>query len=475
MTLEEVQVAAAPWERLGELLEPERAAQLGTYAARARRLTEGHVVWNVNATASGGGVAEMLHALLAYARGAGVETRWLVLDGDPEFFRVTKRIHNFLHGSAGDGASLGERERLHYDAVLAANLSRLVEVVRPGDLVLLHDPQTAGLVPGLRAAGAHVVWRCHVGADASTVTTDVAWSFLRPYVEQAQAVVFSRAEYAPEWVDPARSWVIPPSLDPFSPKNCALGPEQVDATLRATGIVAGKADDRWLGFTRRDGSPGQVRPRGGVILGGGSVTADARYVLQVSRWDRLKDMVGVLNGFASVVGSLADDVHLVLAGPSAEGVTDDPEGAEVAEECLVAWLELPPSARRRVHLCSVPMDDQDENAHIVNALQTGADLVVQKSLAEGFGLTVTEPMWKGRAVLASRVGGIQDQVVDGESGILLDDPRDLGSFGAAVVDLMHDDGLRERLGTAARERVRDRYLGDRHLSQYVDLFEALLR
>jgi trehalose synthase len=185
-------------------------------------------------------------------------------------------------------------------------------------------------------------------------------------------------------------------------------------------------------------------------------------------------MAGVLTGFASAVGSLPGDVDLVLAGPRPEGVSDDPEGAEVAQECLVAWLELPAATRRRVHLCSVPMDDLDENAHIINALQRRADLVVQKSLAEGFGLTVTEPMWKGRPVLASRVGGIQDQVVDGESGILLDDPRDLGRFGAAVAVLMQDAGLRDRLGTAARERVRDCYLGDRHLIQYVELFGALL-
>ena len=342
VTLNEVQVAALPLGQLAGLLEPDRAARLWKYAETARRVIGDRVVWNVNATASGGGVAEMLLALLAYGRGAGVTTRWLVLDGNPEFFRVTKRIHNFLHGSAGDGGSLGERERLHYDAVLTANLARLVEVVRPDDVVLLHDPQTAGLVPGLRAVGAHVIWRCHVGADASNVATEAAWSFLRPYVEQAEAVIFSRAEYAPAWVDTGRIWVIPPSLDPFSPKNRLLEPEQVDAALRAAGIVAGKTDDRFLGFTRRDGSPGLVRRHDGVIMGGGKMTPDVRYVLQVSRWDRLKDMVGVLTGFASAVDSLPDDVHLVLAGPRPDGVSDDPEGATVAEECLVAWLELPP-------------------------------------------------------------------------------------------------------------------------------------
>ncbi|HEX5088418.1 MAG TPA: glycosyltransferase [Nocardioides sp.] len=472
-SLTEVQVGALPLELLARLLEPERAARLEAYAEAARGLLGDRVVWNINATASGGGVAEMLLALLAYARGAGVDARWLVLNGDPDFFRTTKRLHNFLHGSLGDEGDLGEREQQHYEAVLAANLEGLTELISPGDLVLLHDPQTAGLVTGIRELGAHVVWRAHIGADMSSRVTEAGWSFLRPYVSAAEAVIFSRAEFVPRWVDPGRVVVIPPSLDPFSPKNRELGPDEVEATLRAAGIVDGDADEAHLDFARRDGSQARVRQHKGVVMGGG-MAPDVRYVLQVSRWDRLKDMAGVVTGFAAALDSMPEDVHLVVAGPRPEGVSDDPEGAEVSEECLVTWLELPDRARRRIHLCNVPTDDVDENAHIVNALQRRADLVVQKSVAEGFGLTVTEPMWKARAVLASRVGGIQDQIVHGESGVLLDDPRDLAGFGRAVTTLMRDDGLRARLGAAARERVRDQYLGDRHLIQYVDLFASLL-
>jgi trehalose synthase len=183
----------------------------------------------------------------------------------------------------------------------------------------------------------------------------------------------------------------------------------------------------------------------------------------------------VLTGFADHLPQLPDDVHLMLAGPETAGVTDDPEGAEVFEECRALRLERPPDVQRRIHLCSVPMDDIDENAYLVNALQRHASVVVQKSLIEGFGLTVTEPMWKGRPVIASRIGGIQDQIVDGESGILLDDPADLDGFAAALDKVLSDDALAARLGENARERVRDRYLGDRHLMQYVDLFEHLDR
>ena len=186
---------------------------------RARSLLQGRTVWNVNATATGGGVAEMLQALLAYSRGAQIDTRWLVLDGTPDFFQLTKRIHNHLHGSAGDAGRLGDEQRKIYERVLADNLANLREQIRAGDIVILHDPQTAGLVAGLLDTGAHVVWRCHVGRDTPTELTDGAWDFLRPYVEPAEAVIFSRQVYAPDWVDASRLWVIPPSLDPFSTKN----------------------------------------------------------------------------------------------------------------------------------------------------------------------------------------------------------------------------------------------------------------
>jgi trehalose synthase len=473
--MREVQIDAIPLDRLMPLLEPERADRLVEYAARARALLDGRTVWNVNATATGGGVAEMLQALLAYGRGAGVDTRWLVLDGTPDFFRLTKRIHNLLHGSTGDGGPLGGAEHQLYESVLGDNLPGLSDRVRPGDVVLLHDPQTAGLVAGIRDLGAHAVWRCHVGRDVTNAQTDLAWDFLRPYVTDAEAQIYSRSAYVPSWVDENRVWIIPPSLDPFTAKNADIPAGDVEAVLHHAGLaLTTERHGRFL-FRRRDGSTGVVRPHSGLIDGGQLVPGHARLVLQVSRWDQLKDMAGVLTAFADHLPELPEDVHLMLAGPETAGVTDDPEGAEVFEECRALRLARPDEVQKRIHLCSVPMDDIDENAYLVNALQRHASVVVQKSLIEGFGLTVTEPMWKGRPVIASRIGGIQDQIVDGESGILLDDPADLDGFAAALDKVLSDDALAARLGENARERVRDRYLGDRHLMQYVDLFEHLDR
>lgn len=444
--VEQVTVAPVPLERLAPLLTPERVERLETYVAVAQQLLEGRTIWNINSTARGGGVAEMLHTLVAYAAGVGVDIRWLVVGGDPAFFTVTKRIHNRLHGVPGDGGRLDADARATYDATLARQRGEVVDRVRPGDVVLLHDPQTAGLARELRDRGALVVWRCHVGLDEHNAWTREAWGFLRELVEPAQATIFSRESFAPDWVD--RRWlrVIPPSLDPFSPKNEDLDDGEVEALVH----------------------------REGLVVEGDALPTDGRVVLQVSRWDRLKDMAGVLDAFAAHLGDLPPDVHLVLAGPETSGVADDPEAAEVLAECRARWRSLPERARERSHLVSVPMDDLDDNARIVNALQRWATVVVQKSLAEGFGLTVTEPMWKARPVVASAVGGIRDQVEHGVSGLLLDDPHDGAELAAALSSLLTDADRCEEMGRAAHERVRDHYLADRHLIQYVELFAQLM-
>ena len=204
-----------------------------------------------------------------------------------------------------------------------------------------------------------------------------------------------------------------------------------------------------------------------------SLRADTPVVAQVSRWDALKDPVGVVRGFAEHVPAETGS-HLVCAGPSGSAVTDDPESAQVLHDTIAARSLLPADARRRIHLATLPMDDLDENAVMVNALQRHARVVVQKSIAEGFGLTVTEAMWKSRPVVASSVGGIGEQIVDGESGILLDDPRNLAAFGAAVTDLLRDPPRAEQLGHLARERVRDRFLSTRSLLDYLTVIRRAL-
>jgi trehalose synthase len=471
----EVEVSAVPLSRLAREIRPERVAVLDATADRANLLLAGRTVWNVNSTAQGGGVAEMLQAMLAYGRGAGLQTRWFVLTGDQRFFAVTKRLHNLLHGVPGDGVGLDATDMEHYLEVLARNLDGWQDLVSSGDIVVLHDPQTAGMVEPLRGRGATVVWRCHIGADRANQHTDRGWAFLRPFAEAADACVFSRREYAPGWLPPQRVVVIPPSLDPFSAKNAQLTADDVRAALHQAGLVSRLTGNGTLAYTRRDGEPGEVRAHHGLLLDEDRpLPPDAEVMLQVSRWDRLKDMAGVLTGFSDHLDLFPDDVHLLLLGPDVGGVTDDPEGAQVLSECQDLRAALPASKRARVHLCCLPMDDVDENAHLVNALQRHATVVVQKSLLEGFGLTVTEPMWKQRPVVASAVGGITDQIEDDVSGVLLDDPTDLNRFAALAAGVFTDPERRARLGIAAHDKVVDQFLGDRHLIQYGELFDTLI-
>jgi trehalose synthase len=469
MGLEQVQVRGLAPERLEPFIGADRAAAFASMADKARALLEGRTVLNVNSTATGGGVAELLQTLLAYARGAGVDARWSVIKGNGRFFEITKRIHNHLYGTPGDGGPLGADERRDYEDTTRRNADELSADVRAGDVVVLHDPQTAALAPVVRRSGARVVWRCHVGIDVPNEHSERAWSFLRPYVEEVDGFVFSCARFAPEWIPRDRLTVIAPSIDPFSAKNELIEPGDVLRRLQWVGLLAGSGNESDGEFRRRDGTRGRVRRPVDFVGTQPPPTSDVPIVLQASRWDALKDMPGVMRGFAERLVE-AGDAHLILAGPEAVGVADDPEAAGVLEECRIMWRALPAAARERIHLVCVPMADPGEAAAIVNALQRHATVVVQKSLAEGFGLTVAEAMWKGRPVVGSAVGGIIDQIVSGETGWLLEDPRDLDEYARVVELLLADRAEADRMGAHAQERARSQFLADRHLTQWAELF-----
>lgn len=441
-TLQRVELKPTPLERYRPLLGDDAFATfqsaLHGFAARTR----GKVLWNVNSTARGGGVAELLASLIPYDMTAGVDERWAVIEGSPEFFALTKKIHTLLHGIAPDGGELTAEERRVYEATLAPNATALLEQMRAGDIALLHDPQTAGLIPALTERGIKVVWRCHIGLDEPNAIVRGAWSFLSPYLSTASALVFSRDAYVWEGCDRSRVRIIAPCIDPFTSKNRELSEEEGRAVLSRSGVIE-------------------------------RVPASTRFVMQVSRWDRLKDPVGVLRTFALHVGPVAD-AWLVLAGPQVMSVDDDPEQPEVLAEVQAAAETFGKVVRDRIVIAQIPMRDMKENALIVNALQRRADVVVQKSVAEGFGLTVAEAMWKSRPVVASRVGGLEDQIENGKSGVLIDDPKDLPAFGSAVVSLLADPERATTLGREARDRVLREFLAPRHLMQQAELISSLL-
>jgi trehalose synthase len=451
-----VEVPVRSPERLGRLIGPERFEEMREAARSAMDALDGNTIWNISSTSHGGGVAEMLSLLLGYAKGVGVDARWMVIEADAEFFAITKRLHNRIHGVAGDDGALGPREAAHYGDVLAENAAAMDgRRIRAGDVVYLHDPQTVGLAGALRADGARIVWRCHIGSDRANAHTQEAWAFLQPYLAACETFVFSHAAFVPPQLAESDVWIVAPSIDPFSPKNRPLPAARGRALLARVGLLAGERD-----------------PAIDAVVGGAPpFDPDEPMVLQVSRWDRLKDMRGVLEGFAEYVTSRSD-ARLALVGPEVAAVSDDPEGAEVLAECTEAWRSLPARARDAIRLVTLPMEDPEANALMVNAAQRHAAVIVQKSLQEGFGLTVTEAMWKARPVVASAVGGIVDQLPD-DAGVLLHDPADLAAFGDAVATLLGDPARMRSLGRRARRHVRDNFLSDRHLREYAQLIRHM--
>src|SRR3954451_15884670 len=341
---EEVAISPRDPERFRDVLPPERYNAFERENDEARSLLAGRVVWNVNSTARGGGVVELLRPLLGYARGVGIGVRWLVIDGTPEFFDLTKRIHNRLHGSPGDGGALNERARRMYEDVLAENASAILAQVHPDDVVIVHDPQPSGLIPALRAAGtAALIWRCHVGVDEPNDLTREAWAFLLPYVGAADVYVFHREAFVWEGLERDRVAIIEPTIDVFTPKNRDIDEATVAAVLRTCAIVPDGREPVPVTFERTDGTPGRLRRRARIVEDQ-PLRPETPLVVQVSRWDALKDPLGVIRGFAEHVPA-DTGAHLVYAGPDVEAVADDPEGLATLRASLALRESLPQEAR----------------------------------------------------------------------------------------------------------------------------------
>jgi trehalose synthase len=466
---QEVPLEPLSLARLGDVVPAREMGRLAAMLDPARARLRGRTFWHVNSTATGGGVAEMLPFLCGYLLGQDIQARWAVVQGNEPFFDLTKRIHNAIHAVP---RTFTPDDREVYEDVLARNAETLLAWVKPGDVVFCHDPQTAGLVPALREAGAHVVWRSHIGHHVHEGSVADAWAFLAPYLKVAERLVFTRSAYVPPVLDGVDVTVVPPSVDPLAIKNRPVSPAQVGEILTSVGMLAGSPPDAPPTYLRSDGTTGSVVRSAQVLAEDGPPEPGTRLVVQVSRWDGLKDPIGVMRGFVEHVPT--SGAALALAGPDVSGVTDDPEGAQVLADLREAWHALPAADRRRVYLFCLPMDDADENALMVNALQRHAAVVVQKSLYEGFGLTVTEAMWKARPLVASRVGGIQDQIEHRVHGLLLDDPHDLEGLGRACTELLEDEPFARGLGENARSRAAEHFLVTRHLRQWLEVATDLV-
>ncbi len=461
------------FEDLGRyLLEPMtervRAAQ-----QHAGELLAGRTVWMVNSTALGGGVAQLLRTLLPYWKGAGIDVRWMVLSGSGEFFRVTKRFHNHLQGQPGDGDVLGIEELTTLDRAALYHARALAPLVAPGDVVVLNDPQTAAMSVPLERAGATVIWSCHIGIDHDNEYSRNAWRCLRPRLTGVRRFVFSRYTSLPEWLGGAETSILTPGIDPGSTKNLPMPDGAARVILQHLGLAAG-VPAATPHYDCADGSTATLAGRPTVLDSDGAPDWDRDpVVVSLARWDRIKDPLGVLEGFLERALA-ATGAHLLLAGPDPRQVADDPEAEAVLAGVRERRRRLPPRARARIHVACLPLTPAEENAAMVNAIQRLAAVVVKKSLQEGFGLGVTEAMWKARPVVVSAVGGHLEQVQHRHSGLLVADPADVGAFGDAIVELLQEPPLAARLGQAARERARALFLNDRHFVRWVEVFGSAL-
>jgi trehalose synthase len=292
----------ADWDLQGVSdVQGRTAAAIEDVAPLLRSRLAGHQIVNINSTASGGGVAEMLHVLLPLCLGVGVPAAWYVIEGEPEFFITTKRLHNRIHGACGDTGPLNAVEHAVLRGVATRQAPALLAQLRPGDVVILHDPQPAGLAEILNEHGYPVVWRCHVGVDFDNAYTDEAWGFLRPLLDGfVDQYVFTRESYAPDWIPREQLRIIKPAIDPLAPKNQELGPNDIVGALTRSGVLAGPevAD---AAFSRSDGTRSQFDLNADVVRSGDPPSLDVPLVVQVSRWDPLKDMGGVLRAFVGHV------------------------------------------------------------------------------------------------------------------------------------------------------------------------------
>ncbi len=370
---------------------------------KAEPLRSLHLV-NVNSTYYGGGVAELLSSMTLLMNGLGIKTGWRVIQGAPDFFSITKKMHNALQGGT---IHMTKRKTEVYDRIIQENAIRNH---LDHDLVIVHDPQPLPLIKFFRKRGPWI-WRCHV--DLTNPHAEL-WSYLAPIIEKYDAVVLSLQEYRQQLNTPQVFFM--PSIDPFTIKNKELTSKEVEERLNHYGIPT-----------------------------------DLPLVAQISRFDRWKDPKGVIQAFHQVRKQV--DCTLVLLGNVA---TDDPEGASVYESLLRSRDER-----------TIVLSHQD--SALVNALQRRADVVVQKSIREGFGLTVAEAMWKGKAVVGGNVGGIRHQIQDGVNGFLVSSVKEAED---RILRLLKDENLRRRMGERARQTVKENFLMTRHLEQYLDLFNS---
>ncbi|WKN43395.1 glycosyltransferase [Tunicatimonas pelagia] len=449
-----------------------------------KRSLQERKIWMINSTEHGGGVAEMLPRMISILRQLGLQADWLVMETNEQgFFSLTKNIHNLIHGQAG--AEITAEDTALYEQINKENAEQLARYVQKNDIVVFHDPQPAGMAQELKKlVDVTAIWRCHIGLDYSNASTHAAWSFLSPHLQAYDHFVFSSPEYIPEGLS-GNVTLIHPSLDPLSHKNRPLSLHKLTGILNNAGLLTSSQPYLYPHYEHR---VARIQPDGtfGPAQNGTDIGLLFRPILtQVSRWDKLKGFFSLMEGFVELKKrtpkNSSDRNHqriqnarLVLAGPDPASVADDPEGKQVLQNLIEAYVGLPDALKEDVVILTLPMRSPKENALIVNALQRSSYVVVQNSLQEGFGLTATEAMGKRIAVLTSSACGLRNQVrnhIDGRRLPHPDDPTEVAHY---LEELLSNPKMVEEMSFSAEKRVLDHFLIFQQLTNWLNVFHKVL-
>jgi trehalose synthase len=444
----------------------------------------GRKVWMINSASQGGGVAEMLPSLINILRQVGLEINWGVIGTEEQdFFDLTKKIHNLIHGQGK--AYFSEDERRLFEQVNKENAEHLLTMLKPEDIVIVHDPQPIAMVTTLleKMPLLNCIWQCHIGLEQVIPETESVWNFLKPYLEKYKHSIFTVPEYAPNYLHQNFSTIYP-SIDPLSYKNRYLSPTELASVLHNADLALQhhQVIDPPFGHKVK-----RLQPDGKLSKPALPQPIDLLYtpfVLQISRWDRLKGFKSLLEAFVQLKENsdqfeitssrhrrILELIHLVLAGPDSSFIKDDPEGQEVFWELSEIYCQLPPNLQKYIAILQLPMDSIEENALIVNALQRCATLVVQNSLREGFGLTVTEAMWKLVPVMGTQAWGIRQQICDGVNGRLINNSESPKRIADVMVDMLSNHKQLEMYALSAQKRVLENFLVFNQARDYLNLLK----
>jgi trehalose synthase len=441
-------------------------------------------IWMINSTAQGGGVAEMMPRMISFLRQLGLNAEWVVASSEQkEFFSLTKKIHNLIHGVPQD--RITEEEIRIYEKENENNALEFLQLAKPDDIIVIHDPQPLPMALYLNnKIELHFIWRCHIGLDKHTDITSTAWKFLQHYITQFQTSIFSATEYIPFFLT-GNAIVIPPGIDPLDHKNRDMPLPKLVGVLCNSNLVSQIHPVLSPPFTdparklQYDGSfqspllPNEI----GILF--------RPLIVQISRWDRLKGFLPLMKGFIELKNNkkkyYRNDRHsrkielanLILAGPDPNFVNDDPEGNESLNELIDFYKSIPNEIKKDIAILKLPMTSRKYNELIVNSLQRAASIVVQNSIREGFGLTVTEAMWKAKNVIGSSACGIREQIRDKIDGELINDPLDVLEIADTLNLSLKNEKNGEVHGYNAQKRVIEHFLIFTQVRKWLRLFASL--